>query len=199
MSAGPAPENLTPQGSFAYTLDDFLTAEECRAIIDQARDQLEKSGLLGVQYDNYRTSSGTWLQRENLPDVLDKVQDLVAAITRLPAENQESVQVLRYEVGQEYKEHQDFWHPDTDYYDEQMERGGQRAWSVLIYLNEVPRGGGTAFPRVGIEVEPDRGKVLAWQNTLDGELNYDSLHAGLPVREGEKWVAVTWVREHAFT
>ena len=76
-----------------------------------------------------------------------------------------------------------------------MARGGQRAWSVLVYLNDVSAGGGTRFPILGIDVLPKTGKVLAWQNTIDGELNYDSLHAGLPVTQSTKWVAITWVRE----
>ena len=187
-----------PLGSFAFTLTDFLTPQECQSVIEQAQGQLEKSGLLSDQRDNYRSSSGTWLTRHDLPEVLKKIEKLVMGLTGLPAENQESVQVLHYEVGQEYKDHQDFWHPNTDYYDKQMNRGGQRAWSVLIYLNDVPAGGGTGFPKLGIDVSPQAGKVLAWQNTIDGELNYDSLHAGLPVEEGVKWVAVTWVREQAF-
>ena len=107
--------------------------------------------------------------------------------------------MLRYEVGQEYREHQDFWHPNTDYYDAQMARGGQRSWSVMVYLNTVEGGGGTGFPKLGLAVEAEEGKLLAWQNTIDGELNYDSLHAGLPVTAGRKWVAVTWVREQPFT
>lgn len=28
--------------------------------------------------------------------------------------------------------------------------------------------------------------------------DYDSLHAGMPVTSGEKWIAIVWVREKKF-
>lgn len=192
------PPALQPLGDFAFVRDHALSASDCQAVIRLARDRLTQSGLLGEQRDAYRTSSGTWLHSADEPDVLGRIQQLVVEITGLPMAYQESLQVLRYQVGEEYREHQDFWHPDTSYYDEQMARGGQRAWSVLIYLNDVPRGGGTRFPKLDIDITAEQGRMLAWKNTIAGELNYDSLHAGLPVEEGEKWVAVTWVRERPF-
>jgi len=199
MSTVDLDASTVPLGSFALTIENFLSPEECQALMAVAGKKMQKSGLLGFQRDNYRTSSGAWLARKDLPAVTGKIRQLVCAITGLPPENQEPVQVLHYALGQAYLPHQDFWHPNTDYYAQQMARGGQRAWSVMIYLNDVPRGGGTEFPDVDIHVTAERGKVLAWRNIVDGELNYDSLHAGLPVEEGEKWVAVTWVRELPFT
>ena len=186
-------------GNFAQTRDACLGEADCAAIIAAADQQLAPSGLLGTQRENYRTSSGAWLRPDDAGSAQEKLRQLVIDITGLPRENQENIQVLRYEPGQEYRQHHDFWHPGTDYYDDQMARGGQRAWSVLVYLNDVPAGGGTRFPALGIDVLPQTGKLLAWQNTVDGELNYDSMHAGLPVIEGIKWVAVTWVREQPFT
>jgi prolyl 4-hydroxylase len=186
-------------GDFAQTRDACLTEADCAAIISAADQQLAPSGLLGPQRENYRTSSGAWLGPDDAGSAQEKLRQLVIDITGLPRENQENIQVLRYEPGQEYRQHHDFWHPGTDYYDDQMARGGQRAWSVLVYLNDVPAGGGTRFPALGIDVLPQTGKLLAWQNTVDGDLNYDSMHAGLPVIEGIKWVAVTWVREQPFT
>jgi prolyl 4-hydroxylase len=183
---------------FVFTLKNFLSGEECQSIIETATSQLEKSTLLGTQRSGYRTSSSTWLYRNDLPDVVDKIESLVDQITDLPRNHQEALQIVRYGVGEEYKSHEDFWHPNTDYYDEQMARGGQRAWSIMIYLNTVSRGGHTRFSRVDIDIDTEPGKVLAWKNTIDGELNFDSSHAGMPVEEGEKWVAIKWVREERF-
>jgi len=186
-------------GHFVQTLEAGFTTSECEAIIAAGEAKLAPSGLLGKPRENYRTSSGAWLGPNDAPAAQQKLRNLVVDLTGLPLDNQESIQILRYEHGEEYRAHQDFWHPGTDYYDAQMARGGQRAWTVMLYLNDVPKGGGTRFPALGIDVLPKTGKVLAWQNTCDGELNYESLHAGLPVTEGTKWVAVTWVREAAFT
>ena len=183
---------------FIFTRKNFLSGEECQSIIDTAASQLEKSTVLGSQRSGYRTSSGTWLYADSLPAIVDKIESLVDQITDLPRSHQEALQIVRYDVGEEYKTHEDFWHLNTDYYEEQMSRGGQRAWSIMIYLNEVPRGGDTRFTRMEIDIEAEPGKVLAWKNTIDGELNFDSSHAGMPVEEGEKWVAIKWVREAPF-
>jgi len=185
-------------GSFVVTSEAAMSKEKCESILAPAEGKLTPSGLLGEQRDEYRTSSGAWLGPDETGSAQAAMRQLVVEITGQPLEHRESSQVLRYEPGQEYRQHQDFWHPDTDYYDAQMTRGGQRAWSVLVYLNDVPAGGGTRFPILGIDVSPKTGKVLAWQKTIDGELNYDSLHAGLPVTQGTKWMAITWVREQPF-
>ena len=45
---------------------------------------------------------------------------------------------------------------------------------------------------------PRPGAALAFRNVLaDGTTDEDSLHAGLPVRRGEKWIATLWIREGA--
>lgn len=193
------PVNAIPLGSFGFTLRDALGPAECEALIELASDRLAQSGVVGTQLENYRTSAGAWLESAELPHILGKLRALVEEITELPVANQESVQVLHYEVGQEYKYHHDFWEPSAEYYEEQMSRGGQRSWSVLVYLNDVPKGGGTAFPELEVEVLPERGKLLAWKNVTEDGLNYESLHAGLMVEEGVKWVAVFWIREKLFT
>ncbi len=183
---------------FVFTRKGFLSAEECQSIIDKATSQLQKSTTLGLERSGYRTSSSTWLYAESLPVIVDKIEWLVDQITDLPRSHQETLQVVRYDIGEEYKTHEDFWHLNTDYYEDQMARGGQRVWSIMIYLNPVSRGGDTRFTSIDLDIEAEPGKVLAWKNTIDGELNFDSSHAGMPVEEGEKWVAIKWVREKPF-
>jgi hypothetical protein len=39
------------------------------------------------------------------------------------------------------------------------QNGGQRVATVLIYLNDVSRGGCTTFPRIGLSISPKRGMV----------------------------------------
>ena len=60
-------------------------------------------------------------------------------------------------------------------------------------------GGGTDFPRHGVVVTPEVGTAVMFDNVLaDGRPDEDTLHAGLPVLEGEKWVATKWLREGRF-
>jgi len=76
-----------------------------------------------------------------------------------------------------------------------MKRGGQRAKSALVYLNDDFTGGETEFPKINIRVSPQKGKLVLWDNTFeDGNPDHDSLHAGLPVISGTKYIAVIWIR-----
>ena len=69
--------------------------------------------------------------------------------------------------------------------------------TVLAYLNDVNAGGGTGFPKLDIEIKANKGDVLVFHNTLQEstDINPRSLHAGLPVIEGEKWAINLWFRE----
>ena len=183
---------------FLYTLDNFLTSDECNAIIASAKKSLTPSGLRGKHRPGYRTSKDSSLSREKYPDLVGKIESAMVEITGLPLENQEDLHILKYEVGEEYKVHHDFWHERTPYYNEENRLGGQRVYTALVYLNTVTKGGGTAFPKIDLEITPELGKLLVWKNIVDGKLNYDSLHAALPVLEGEKWAAVKWIREKEF-
>ena len=39
------------------------------------------------------------------------------------------------------------------------------------------------------------GKGVLWRNTQDGKLLENSIHAGVPVTKGTKWIYITWIRE----
>jgi prolyl 4-hydroxylase len=80
-----------------------------------------------------------------------------------------------------------------------MSRGGQRIKSVLFYLNDEFEGGETNFPMKGIKVKPVKSKAIIWDNiNEDGTLDYESIHAGLPVISGFKYIATIWIRENKF-
>ncbi|HEX8937023.1 MAG TPA: 2OG-Fe(II) oxygenase, partial [Sphingomicrobium sp.] len=73
---------------------------------------------------------------------------------------------------------------------------GQRTWTAMIYLNEPEEGGATRFKRIGKTVQPETGKLLAWNNLLpDGRPNPATLHQGMKVRRGTKYVLTKWFRE----
>ncbi len=125
------------------------------------------------------------------------LQRRLCALAGLPAANAEPMVVLRYRPGQEYRLHRDLLPPST-LADPVQGRGGQRVATVVAYLNAVDEGGETEFPRRGLRIAPRPGAALAFRNLLaDGTADEDSLHAGLPVRRGEKWIATLWIREGA--
>jgi prolyl 4-hydroxylase len=66
----------------------------------------------------------------------------------------------------------------------------------MIYLNEPEEGGATRFKSIGKTVQPETGKLLAWNNLLpDGRPNPATLHQGMKVRRGTKYVLTKWFRE----
>ena len=70
--------------------------------------------------------------------------------------------------------------------------------TALIYLNDVEDGGATSFPELDIAIKPKKGNVLVFHNTIPETTNIHpkSLHAGMPVSNGEKWAANLWFREN---
>jgi hypothetical protein len=76
---------------------------------------------------------------------------------------------------------------------------GNRARTICTYLNDVEAGGATEFPVPGVRVEPRAGAAVVFDNLLpDGRPDPDTLHAGLPVLRGEKWLATIWLRQRRY-
>jgi prolyl 4-hydroxylase len=68
-----------------------------------------------------------------------------------------------------------------------------------MYLSEVEQGGATAFPEVGLTVRPKRGSAVLFANlTPDQQVDRRTLHAGLPVLSGCKYIATKWLREQVY-
>lgn len=176
---------------------NLLSVDECNELIQMSKDKLFEATTLGENVKDYRTANNTWLFEKT--DLTDKIKNIVLEKTNLPIENQEKIHIVKYNVGGEYKEHHDFFHPNTDYFESQIQRGGQRIYSCLFYLNDNFLGGETDFPKIEYKVNPKIGKLVVWKNLNDDlTLNYNSLHAGLPVLSGEKWICIVWVRENKF-
>jgi prolyl 4-hydroxylase len=177
---------------------NILSVDECNELISISKDKLSEATTLGTKIKDYRTAEITWLIEKT--DLNEKIKNIVSEKTDLPIENQEQVHIVKYNIGGEYKQHHDFFHPDTDYYKTHIEKGGQRIYSCLFYLNDDFQGGETHFPKVNYKVKPELGKLVIWKNLNDdSSINLNSLHAGLPVTSGEKWICIIWVRERKIT
>ena len=104
-------------------------------------------------------------------------------------------QVLKYEVGQYYVTHNDYI-PDH-----QFMMCGPRVYTLFLYLNDVPEGGGTKFPKVGIEVTPKRGRAVLWPSVLDETpmlIDRRTVHSAEPVLKGQKFGANAWLHQYDF-
>lgn len=178
-------------------LDNVLNSVECQELINQASNRLFSANVLGEKREGYRTAQNCWLFEKT--DLILKIKNLIKTQTNLDITNQEALHIVKYDIGGEYKTHHDFFHPNTNYYEESIKNGGQRVYSCLFYLNDDFEGGETEFPNKKIRITPKIGRLLIWKNLKeDNSLDYDSLHAGLPVISGTKWIAIIWVREQEF-
>lgn len=150
---------------------------------------------VGVLSD-VRTSSGSFYRiGEN--KVVSYVEGVLSALFRFPVENGEGLQILRYEKGQHYKPHHDYFDEKAPGSHVQLKRGGQRIATILVYLNDVEAGGATVFPDVGLEVYPKKGRVLYFSYPTPTPDTL-TLHGGAPVIAGTKWVATKWVHGQPF-
>jgi len=104
-------------------------------------------------------------------------------------------QVARYASSQRYVEHYDGVDPHTEAGRAFCHSGGQRVATVLVYLNNVGSGGCTRFKRLDLEVAPKKRSALVFfPGFMNGELDTDALHAGMPAVD-TKWVSQVWIRK----
>ena len=70
--------------------------------------------------------------------------------------------------------------------------------TVFAYLSDVAEGGATDFPDLGVRVAAKRGRIVHFHNLrADGSGDPRTVHAGMPVVAGEKWLATLWTRVRA--
>lgn len=94
-----------------------------------------------------RTSSGTFFRVGQDPIIAD-IERRIAEFTMIPEENGEGIQILRYEHGQKYEAHFDYFH---DQFNARPETGGNRLATLLMYLCARPEPSARAPPRAPLE------------------------------------------------
>ncbi|CAM8996697.1 unnamed protein product [Rhodiola kirilowii] len=203
----------------AFVYDGFLSDEECDHLISLAKSELKRSAVADnvsgkSKLSEVRTSSGMFISKAKDP-IVAGIEKRIAAWTFLPIENGEDIQVLRYEHGQKYDPHYDYFTDKVN-----IARGGHRIATVLMYLTNVVKGGETVFPSAevparrkahpqdedlsecgknGVAVRPKRGDALLFFSLHpDATPDPMSLHAGCPVIEGEKFSATKWIHVDSF-
>lgn len=182
-----------------YSIDNFLTPEECERVITLTEAKLRPSSVTHSNGDNaFRTSMTCDLRNQDDPIVayLDEKISWTLGV-RLPYS--EAIQAQHYSVGQEFKAHHDYFAPNMDIYKEFTGQMGQRTWTFAVYLNDVSEGGGTYFPYIGHTFYPKQGQAVIWNNLHpDGTPNRHTLHHGMPVEKGKKVIITKWFREKGY-
>ncbi len=183
--------------------DNFLSHEECDALVELARAKLKRSAIVDPltgehKVIDHRSSYGTFFHL-NETDFIARLDRRIAAVMHWPIENGEGIQILHYPVGGEYTAHFDYFPPEEAGSAVHLARGGQRVSTLVMYLNDVQDGGETSFPSIHLSITPKKGAAAYFEygNSL-GQIDPLSLHAGCPVLAGEKWIATKWMRERRY-
>ncbi len=182
--------------------DNLLSAEECLSLIDESRSRLQTSTVISTEPGKHiqhpgRISQGMFFRFNESP-LVTRLENRISALLNWPMDFCEPFNILRYGEGGKYDPHYDYFPLDKEGSAHEVNRGGNRVATLITYLRSPTKGGGTIFPDVGLEVAPKMGSgVFFSYDKPDPETK--TLHGGLPVIEGEKWIATKWLRQGKFT
>ena len=183
-----------------YEIPNFLTSLECEESIHIIDNGVLNRSVVTFGPAESRTSKTCHLKIESEDDIVARVEQKFQAMmgpNHDPA-CAEMLQGQRYGVGDYFHPHTDWFTPNTKEYETHCQKGGQRTWTVMVYLNNVEEGGGTKFDNILREFIPRQGAALAWNNLdADGKTpNPWTLHEATPVTtKGTKYVLTKWFRE----
>lgn len=174
---------------------DFLSTGECEELVAMIEAEHRPSTVANYNGDDVFRTSSTCDLSPTVPAVAALAAKL-AEMSGIDSAHAEPLQGQRYEVGQEFKAHTDYFEPDNADYQKYCAVSGQRTWTFMIYLNDVEAGGATRFKVIDKVIQPERGKLVGWNNRrADGSLNAATLHHAMKVRKGRKYVITQWFRE----
>jgi prolyl 4-hydroxylase len=178
-----------------FVLRNFLDASECAALIERIDTNRRPSTIADPNGDEYFRTSET-CDLDGTDPVIAALDAKFSGLSGIDPAHGEPVQGQRYQEGQEFKPHTDYFEPRGADFERYCSVTGQRTWTFMIYLNDVAAGGATRFREIGKTIQPERGKLLAWNNRLaDGTPNPATIHHGMKVRKGVKYVITRWYRE----
>ena len=162
----------------------------------RTKGRVDKYGEQSKIVSKSRTSENAWCTgHESHPSTVE-VMSRIEKVTGIPTENYESFQVLRYQLGQEYRAHHDMSRTDN-----RLACGASGVYTFFLYLSDVEEGGETGFPLIkrpsgiSIKVKPTRGTALVWPSvkSIRPRRILGRTVAALPVIKGTKFAANAWI------
>jgi prolyl 4-hydroxylase len=195
--------NFTLDNPNIAVISGILSPDECKKIIQLSGGKLQRSFVVEkdtgkLEVSDVRRSDGCHFERgENA--IVQRLEQRIAALTGIPVEQGEPLQILHYHETGEYLPHHDYFAETETGSAQHIVRGGQRIATMVIYLSQVAQGGDTHFPEIELTVKPQVGSAVYFEyHNSQGQLDSRCLHAGMPVTKGDKWIATKWFRASAY-
>lgn len=197
---------------FIYEIDDFIDSDKCKELINKYDKNLEKSFVISNEkISNDRTSNQKWISQNQEYELNNKILNLVNEFSKskLTINHLEDFQFTKYNPSQEYKGHYDVCDIKKDVENstecklDYENIGSYRYITVILYLNDDFQGGETYFNKLNIKIKPKIGKALLFINCILDSDSFDSgkcdriensMHSGLSVKSGNKYILTKWVR-----
>ncbi|MBK5264994.1 MAG: 2OG-Fe(II) oxygenase [Alphaproteobacteria bacterium] len=177
---------------------DFLDPQDCSEIIAQIDVRRRPSTIADANGDPYYRTSET-CDLDSTDPFVAVIDQKICAFAGIDPAHGEPIQGQRYDVGQEFKAHTDYFEPNGADYARYCSVAGQRTWTFMIYLNTPEAGGATRFKSVNKIIQPEAGKLLCWNNMDEaGKPNPATMHQGMKVRKGVKYIITKWYRERVW-
>ena len=183
-------------------LRGFIAPDLCIELIALIETNRRPSTIADDNGDRYFRTSETCDLMPDHPAVI-RLEERLLALSGIDPVHGEPVQGQRYDIGQEFKAHCDWFNPDGQDFEKYCSVAGQRTWTFMVYLNDVEAGGATRFKTIGKSFSPEAGKLVCWNNRRldpDGHPsgNPNTLHHGMKVRKGRKYVITKWYRQRPY-
>jgi prolyl 4-hydroxylase len=183
-------------------IEGLATPAMCRWLMQRADQRLTpaliRDHTTGERTaDSIRTGLAAGFGLADTDLVLLMTQKRLELASGLKVQQQEAPFLLSYEPGQEYKAHFDFFAPGEPGFQHTLTTMGLGVATCLTWLNEDYDGGETAFPKIDWKHKGKAGDAMLFLNvrTSDRAPDPKTLHAGLPVTRGRKWLLSQWVRD----
>jgi len=199
LAANKAVQPIMADPAEIWAVGRFFDPFECARLIALI-DAVARPSIAYAESGDHdvRTSSSGDLDR-NDPFIVE-LDRRIAGLLGLQPGTGEPMEGQRYFVGQEFKPHIDWFPPGSPGWQREGGRGGQRALTAMVYLNDVEEGGETDFPRLDIAIRPRAGTLVVWNNAdRNGVPNPLTAHAGNPVIRGAKYIVTKWYRTRAWS
>jgi prolyl 4-hydroxylase len=195
--------NFTLDNPNIAVISGILSADECKKLIQLSSGKMQRSFVVEkdtgkLEVSDVRRSDGCHFEKaENA--IVQRLEQRIAALTGIPVEQGEPLQILHYHETGEYLPHHDYFAGHETGSAEHVVRGGQRIATMVIYLSAVAEGGDTHFPDLELTIKPHVGSAVYFEyHNKSGQLDSRCLHAGMPVTKGDKWIATKWFRAGAY-